>query len=244
MATKNWTEERTAQLESMVDMGTEVSQATLEAAAEALEVTKRSVGAKLRKLGYAVELASTAVRSKWSDAEEAALRELLQSRDGDLTYAEVSAAFEGGKYSAKAVQGKILSMEMTQFVRPTPKAEVQRTYTADQEATFASMAADGASIEAIAEALGKTINSVRGKALSMSRQIEGFKIPVQAASHAQNKVDPIEALGDKVAAMTVADLAAAVGKTERGIKTTLTRRAIACADYDGSKKAAKIAEKA
>ena len=102
MATKNWTEERTAQLESMVDMGTEVSQATLEAAAEALEVTKRSVGAKLRKLGYAVELASTAVRSKWSDAEEAALRELLQSRDGDLTYAEVSAAFEGGKYSPTA----------------------------------------------------------------------------------------------------------------------------------------------
>ena len=37
MATKNWTEERTAQLESMVDMGTEVSQATLEAAAEGLK---------------------------------------------------------------------------------------------------------------------------------------------------------------------------------------------------------------
>jgi transposase len=240
MAGKNWTDERTAQLVGMVADGV-VSQDALKDMAVELDVTARSVGAKLRKMGYEVELASAAARSKWTDAEEAALRDLLQDHNGTLTYAEVAATLEDGKYSAKAVQGKVLSMEMTDYVKPTPKAEVERSYTAEQEATFIEMAAAGEYIEAIAEALGKTINSVRGKALSLSRQVEGFVSPTQETSHAKTKVDAIASLGDKIKTMTVDEIAEAVGKSARGIKTTLTRRALTCADYDGSKKAAKNA---
>jgi hypothetical protein len=39
--------------------------------------------------------------------------------------------------------------------------------------------------------------------------------------------------------MTVAEIAAAVEKTERGIRTLLTRRGIKVADYDGQAKRAK-----
>jgi hypothetical protein len=101
---------------------------------------------------------------------------------------------------------------------------------------------DGASIEAIAEALGKSINSVRGKGLSLSRTVDGFKIPHQASSHAKAKEDAIEALGP-LAEMTVEQIAEKTGKTPRGIKTTLTRRALTCKDYDGAKKAEKRAQK-
>lgn len=240
---KTWTEDRTNELTSLVDGVEEVSQALVKEIAEQLEVTPRSVGAKLRKMGYAVELASAAARSKWTESQESALRALVEDNAGKLTYGEIAAAFEGGEFSAKQVQGKILSMEMTGLVKETPKQEAQRTYTEDQENKFIAMAGEGASIEAIAEALGKTINSVRGKALSLSRQVEGFVIPTQASSHAKAKVDPIEALGAKLSGMTVAEIAESTGKTERGIKTTLTRRELTCADYDGAKKAAKRAEK-
>ena len=41
--------------------------------------------------------------------------------------------------------------------------------------------------------------------------------------------------------MTVADLVAATtDKTERGIKSTLSRRGLTCADYDGASKRAKL----
>lgn len=236
---KNWTEDRTATLESLVQAGEVVSQETVKAAAEQLEVSPRSVGAKLRKMGFEVELASASGRSKWAPEQEAALTELVRAYEGQMTYAELAAAFENGSFTAKQVQGKILSMEMTGFVKETPKAEVQRLYTPEQEGIFVQMASQGESIEAIAAALDKSINSIRGKALSLSRQIEGFVIPTQAESHATSKVDGIEALGDKIGGLTIEQIAAETGKTARGIKTTLTRRGITCADYDGAKRAAK-----
>jgi predicted HTH domain antitoxin len=54
----------------------------------------------------------------------------------------------------------------------------------------------------------------------------------------------VTALGDKVVTMTVAEIAAAADKTERGIKTLLTRRGIKVADYDGQAKKAKAEAKA
>jgi hypothetical protein len=240
----NWTDERTVQLETLVaNAGAEVSQTLLKEVAVGLDVTPRSVGAKLRKMGYTVELASATARSKWSESQEAGLRQLLTEQEGRMTYAEFAAAFEGGAFTAKQVQGKVLSMEMTGFVKETPKVEVARTYTKEQETTFVSMAAEGASIESIAEALGKEINSIRGKALSLSRQVEGFVMPTQATSHAKTKTDPITDLGDKIETMTVAEVAEVTGRTERGVKTILTRRGLNCANYKGAKKAAKIAEK-
>jgi hypothetical protein len=43
--------------------------------------------------------------------------------------------------------------------------------------------------------------------------------------------------------MSVAEIAAATDKTERGIKTLLTRRGLTVADYDGAAKKAKAESK-
>lgn len=243
-AKQSWTDERTTALEALVDKGVEVTQVQLHSAAETLETTARSIGAKLRKLGYAVEKASAVASRKWSEDEEDALSTFLGQNDSKYTYAEIAAVFAEGKFSAKAIQGKVLSMEMTGKVKPAEKVEVARSYTEDQEKVFLTMAEAGETIEAIAGALDKTVQSVRGKALSFIRTIDGFTMPAQGASQAVDKPDALEALGPKIAEMTVAEIAESIDKTERGVKTSLTRRGLTCANYDGAKKAAKNADKA
>jgi len=129
-------------------------------------------------------------------------------------------------------------------VKPAEKMEVARTYTEAEEAKFVAMAEAGSFIEDIATALNKTVASVRGKALSLTRKGQISKIPAQRESHAKADVDPVAALGDKIATMTVAEIAAAVNKTERGLRTLLTRRGINVADYKGADKKAKAEAKA
>ena len=141
------------------------------------------------------------------------------------------------KFSTKQVQGKILSLELTKAVKPTEKVEAVRTYSEQEEVVFVTLVKEGKFVEEIAETLGKSVNSVRGKALSLLRSGEIDKIPAQKESHAKAKEDVIETLD--VANMTVAEIAAATEKTERGIKTLLTRRGIDAADYKGSEKKAK-----
>ena len=106
------------------------------------------------------------------------------------------------------------------------------------------MAQAGKFVEEIAVTLGKTIPSIRGKALSLTRKGQIDRIPTQRDSHAKNTVDPIDALGDAIITMTVDAIAAAVDKTPRGIKTLLTRRGVDVADYKGSVKKAKAEAKA
>jgi predicted transcriptional regulator len=105
------------------------------------------------------------------------------------------------------------------------------------------MVQKGKFIEEIATTLGKTIASVRGKALSLTRNGQIDKIPAQKESHATTAVDAVAGLAN-ISGMTVAEIAVAVDKTERGIKTLLTRRGIKVADYDGQAKKAKAEAKA
>jgi aminoglycoside phosphotransferase family enzyme len=128
-------------------------------------------------------------------------------------------------------------------VKAAEKVEVQRTYSPEQEATFIKMANAGKFIEEIAITLGKEVASVRGKALSLSRSGAISSIPAQKESHAKNVVDAVGALGAAIATMTVDEIAKAVDKTSRGLKTLLTRRGIDCADYKGSVKKAKAEAK-
>lgn len=238
-----WTDERTNQLIDLVGGEAPVSVATVERAADALETTTRSIAAKLRKLGHTVESMAKAHVPSFSEGESKALSDYVNSYPNQFTYAEIAAQFAGGKFNAKQVQGKILSLELTGKVKPTEKVEVARTYTEAEEATFLSMVQDGAFVEDISEALGKSVNSVRGKALSMLRSGQIAKIPTQKESHAKNKEDAFEALGD-VSEMTVEQIAESISKTVRGVRTMLTRRGISCADYDGAAKKEKAAEKA
>ena len=213
---KKWSDEAVAQLTNMVGGQSPVSVSTVEQAAEALGFTTRSVASKLRQLDYDVA-----------------------SMDK-----EIAEAFAGGSFSSKQIQGKLLALELTGSVKPAEKVEVARTYTEAEEAKFIAMADAGSFIEDIATALNKTVASVRGKALSLTRKGQIAKIPAQRVSHAKETVDPVTALGDKITGMTVADIAKAVDKTERGLRTLLTRRGIKVADYDGAAKKAKAEAKA
>ena len=233
MAVPKWTDERTQELTEFVGGESPVSQATVAEAADQLETSPRSVSSKLRKMGFEVELASSVSTRTFSEQEEATLSAFVTDNSGSYTYAEIASAFEGGKYSAKSIQGKILSMELTDHVKPTEKPASVRTYSESEEATFLQMVADGAFVEDIASALDRPINSIRGKALSFLRSGEIDKIPSQKESTAASKVDALTALGD-ISGHTVEQIADEIGKTVRGVKTMLTRRGLACADYDGA----------
>jgi len=224
-----WNEEKEVALLEAVGTERPVTQEAVAAAAVVMDVSPRSVSAKLRKMGVDVEKAGPRAR-RFSEEQEAALAAFLADNDGAYTYAEVAEAFAGGEFTAKQIQGKVLSMELTDSVKPTPKKESVKTYTDEEEAKFVKLAASGAFLEDIAAALGRELPSVRGKALSLNRT-QGIAIPKQRESHANVKADPIEALGDKLVEMTVNEIAEATGKTARGVRTIITRRGLACADY-------------
>ncbi len=207
-----------------------------------LVCSERSVAAKLRKMGYEVASMAKSTAPTFTEAEANALGEFVETNSGKLTYAEIAEAFQGGEFTAKQVQGKILSMELTANVKPTEKVEAVRTYTEAEEETFVTMCGSGAFVEDIAAALNKTINSVRGKALSLLRSGDIDKMPAQKESHAKAEADVVDTLGD-LSVLTVAQIAEKSGKTERGIKTLLTRRGLVASDYDGAAKKAKNAAK-
>lgn len=241
---KKWSEEAVESLMNAVGSARPVSASKVEQAAEVLGVTARSVASKLRQLDVEVASLAREKTSAFTEKETEDLKTFVSRKSGALTYKEIAERFAEGKFSAKQIQGKLLALEMTGMVKPTEKLEVARTYTEAEEAKFVSMVNKGAFIEDIAEALGKEIASVRGKALSLTRKGEIAKIPAQRQSYAQSVTDPVEALGGKIASMTVAEIASATDKTERGIKTLLTRRGITVADYDGAQKKAKAEAKA
>jgi len=240
MALPKWTDERTAQLTAFVGDESPISQGTVAEAASTLETTPRSVSSKLRKMGFEVELASVAAGKSFSDEQEATLRAFVTENSGEYNYAQIAEHFEGGKFSAKSIQGKILSMELTSHVAAMPKVEPVRTYSADEEATFIAMVNKGSFVEDIAEALGREINSVRGKALSLLRSGDIDAIPRQQNTKGAATADPFASLGN-LAEMTVEEIAEAIGKTPRGVKTMLTRRGLTASDYDGEARAQKAA---
>lgn len=241
MALPKWTDERTEQLNNFVGDESPISQATVAEAADQLETSTRSVSSKLRKMGFDVELASASSARAFSEAQESTLATFVQDNSGEYTYAQIAENFEGGAFSAKSIQGKILSMELTDHVKPAPKVETVRTYSPEEENTFVEMVNDGAYVEQIADALDRSVNSVRGKALSLLRSGDINAIPRQEHTKGVSKEDPLADLGD-VSGMTVEAIAEAIGKTARGVKTMLTRRGMSAADYDGAAKAAKAAQ--
>ena len=237
MPLPKWTDERTDALTNFVGDETPVSQGTVAEAATELDTTTRSISSKLRKMGYEVELASTTSSRAFSDEQEAILESFVTENSGTYTYAEIAEHYQNGAFTAKSIQGKILSMELTGHVKPAPVKESVRTYSPDEESTFVAMVNDGAFVEAIADAMGRSVNSVRGKALSLLRSGEISAIPRQQHTKANGSTDPLADID--VSDMTVEAIAEEIGKTPRGVKTMLTRRSLTAVDYDGAAKAAK-----
>jgi len=240
---KKWNDAAVATLKSIVGNESPVSAATVEKAAAKLEVSNRSVASKLRQMD--IEVASMAKEkvATFTPEETKALSNFVQDNEGEYTYAEIAEKFEDGHFSPKQIQGKLLALELTSMVKPTVKVEAARTYTEAEETMFVKMAKGGKFIEEIAAALGKTVPSVRGKALSLTRSGLIDNIPKQKESHAKEAIDAVGALGEAIVNMTVAAIAVAVDKTERGVRTLLTRRGIKVADYDGKAKKEKAEAK-
>jgi len=128
MALPKWTDERTTTLTNFVGSESPVSQATVAEAADQLETSTRSVSSKLRKMGFEVELASTAAGRSFSEEQEATLRAFVSDNSGQYTYAQIAEHFESGAFSPKSIQGKILSMELTDHVAPAPKVDDSQKY--------------------------------------------------------------------------------------------------------------------
>jgi hypothetical protein len=229
-----WTDERTAKLVELAgDNTAQVTRDRVATIAESLETSPRSVSAKLRKLNYTVETAAAAPKA-FSEEDAADLREFLEENNGTYTYGQIADNFGEGRFTAKQIQGKVLSMELTDAVAPTPKAESKKTYTDEEEAKIVELIGSGAFVEDIAAQLGRETTSIRGKALSLLRAGTISAMPKQRDVKG-TAPDALEALGD-ISGKTVAELAVALDKTERGVKTMLTRRGIKVADHDGAAK--------
>lgn len=244
MTTQKWTEDRVSNLIGIVgaDPSAEVSAELQRTAAESLEVTVRSIAAKLRNLNYTVASTAAKAVAKYTAAQEEELRAFVESNAGKYTYAEIAENVLNGVKTAKEIQGKILSMELFSKVKPTPKVAVAKKYSDEEEAKFVALMNKGVFLEEIAEAMGRELNSVRGKALSLTRKDDTLSMPKQKESHAKVKGDILDGIED-IATMKVAEIAEAIERTDRGVRVMLTRRGITVADYDGAKKQAKAAEK-
>lgn len=241
-----WDDERTNILKTIVDGEEVVSVDTVIDAAEQLETTPKSVAAKLRKLGYEVASMAKEHSKAYTEAEEQELQDFLESNPNKYTYTEIASMVLNGSRSAKQIQGKILSMELTRLVKPTPKVERTKTYTEEEEVKLMGLLKKGNMfIEDIAAEMNREVNSIRGKILSITRTEEGkgIEIPKQRVYRTKDVKDPIEALGD-ISEMTVEEISETVGKSTRGVKTMLTRRGLDCKNYKGSKRAEKIAASA
>lgn len=220
MSKFEYTDEMVARMQSLCSNG--VTEEVVESICTEFDFPRRSVTAKLRKLGYDVPKKPGAAPI-FSPEETEALKQFLVAHSGQHTAEEIAVNFGNGKFNARQINGKALSLEMTQHIKPAEKKAVPKSYTEAEEALVRKMVNEGAYLEDIAARLNKPVNSVRGKLLSME-----LKAPQRDKKAA--KTDPYEGIED-MADKTVAEIAAHFGKTERGVRTVLTRRKMACADY-------------
>ena len=220
MSKFEYTDDMVARMHDVASAG--VTEELIESLMGEFDFPRRSVTAKLRKLGYDVPKKPGAA-PVFSADETDSLASFLESNSGNLTAEEIAEQFAGGKFTARQSNGKALSLEMTSHVKPAEKKVTPRTYSEEEESTITSMVNDGKFLEEIADAMGRSVNSIRGKLLSM-----GLKAPQRDKKDA--KADPYAGIEDMLD-QTVEEIAEAFDKTVRGVKTVLTRRGLSCADY-------------
>jgi hypothetical protein len=238
-----WNEENVTVLTGAVGIITKtpVEYSKVEGVAEKLGTTVRSVAGKLRSLGYPVAK-KPASAPRFSEAETKALQDFVNKNKGKFTAEEVSAKVFNNKFTVREIRGKLLSLKLSDGIKPAVAKEYVSDFSEAQTATILSMATSGAFIEEISDKVGFGINKVRGKLLSLLKKGLIPSLPKQKESHATaSTVDVFESITTET--FTVAELAQKTNKTERGIKTILTRRGLKAKDYDGAKRAAKIDEK-
>jgi hypothetical protein len=220
MSKFDYTDEMVARMESAAS--DRVTEDVIQELCDEFEFPRRSVTAKLRKLGFDVPKKPGAA-PVFSPEQTEALSAFLSDNSGTYTAEEIAETFSDGDFTARQINGKALSLEMTQHIKPAEKKVTPKTYTAEEEATIEAMVNESRYLEEIADSVGKTVASVRGKLLSM-----GLKATQRDKK--ASKSDPYEGI-DGMTDQSVEALAEHFGKTVRGVKTVLTRRGLSCADY-------------
>ncbi len=215
-----YSDEMVARLQEVAAAG--LTEESIEGLMEELDFPRRSVTAKLRKLGYDVPKKPGAA-PVFSADETDALSAFLSTNSGNMTAEEIADSFADGKFTARQINGKALSLEMTSHIKPAEKKVTPRTYSEAEETQIGDMVNNGAYLEDIADAVGRSVNSIRGKLLSM-----GMKAPQRDKKDV--KADPYAGIEDMLD-QTVEEIATSFDKTVRGVKTVLTRRGLSCADY-------------
>jgi len=220
MSKFEYTDEMVTRMHDVAGSG--VTEDIIESLMGEFDFPRRSVTAKLRKLGYDVPKKPGAA-PVFSAEETDALASFLTANSGNMTAEEIAESFMDGQFTARQINGKALSLEMTSHVKPAEKKITPRTYSEDEEAKITSMVEGGSYLEEVADAMGRSVNSIRGKLLSM-----GLKAPQRDKKAV--KSDPYEGIDDMLD-QTVEEIATSFDKTVRGVKTVLTRRGLSCADY-------------
>lgn len=223
MSKFEYTEEMVARMQEVAK--NELTEESIEGLMAEFDFPRRSVTAKLRKLGFDVPKKPGAAPIFSADETEA-LAEYLDDNSGEFTAEEIAAHFSdawGREVNARQINGKALSMEKTGDIKPAEKKVAPRTYSESDEALITKLVGEGKFLEDVADAVGRPVNSIRGKLLSM-----GLKAPQRDKKTA--KSDPYEGIEDMLD-KSVEEIATAFDKTVRGVKTVLTRRGLACADY-------------
>ena len=169
MSKFEYTDEMVARMEAASGSG--VTEEVIQSLCDEFEFPRRSVTAKLRKLGFDVPKKPGAA-PVFSAEQTEALRTFLSDNSGSYTAEEIAETFSNGDFTARQINGKALSLEMTQHIKPAEKKVTPKTYTEAEETTIEGMVSAGNYLEEIADAVGKTVASVRGKLLSM-----GLKAP-------------------------------------------------------------------
>ena len=219
MSKYTYTDEMKARLDEVGRAGP-ITEQSLESLCEEFGYPRRSVAAMLRKMEFEVPKKTT--ESVFSEDETESFRSYLESNSGNQTAVEIAESFAGGKFTPGQIRGKALALKMTEHIKKAEKKAAVRTYTPEEEDTIRGMVDGGSYLEDIAEKLGKTVNSVRGKLLSMKLTAPQKNKKATTGSY--------EGIEDNLN-MSVAELAEKYGKTERGVKTVLSRRKLSCADY-------------
>ena len=157
MSKFEYTDEMVTRMHDVAGSG--VTEEIIESLMGEFDFPRRSVTAKLRKLGYDVPKKPGAA-PVFSADETDALASFLEANSGNLTAEEIADQFAGSKFTARQINGKALSLEMTSHVKPAEKKITPRTYSEDEEAKITSMVEGGSYLEEVADAMGRSVTTI------------------------------------------------------------------------------------
>ena len=216
-----WTPERTEQLTSLVaDLVQPIAASDIDGLASDLETTSRSVSSKLRKMD--IEVASVRKGSVFSSDQSAALSDLVTNNPNTFTYAELAETFEGGEFTAKQVQGKVLHLKLTDNINPTvSSASVFSEADSNELRTFVEANAGSYTYAEIAAAVlsGKfDSRQVQGKLLSMKLTASVKATPKQEAAKKYTDEEEATLISMSNAGECLEDIAVALDKAVKSVR--------------------------